>query len=68
VSPHRGVRTGRYKLIDYYKEDGYLELFDLEKDPNEVNNVYGDLSYGKVRRELHGELDRLIAQYRVPVV
>ena len=40
--PHRGVRTGRHKLIDYYSENGYRELFDLEKDPNELSNLYGD--------------------------
>ncbi len=47
VSPHRGVRTEKHKLIDYYSENGYRELFDLEKDPHELRNVYHDASYRK---------------------
>ena len=32
IGPHRGVRTDRYKLIEYYSEDDYWELFDLQAD------------------------------------
>jgi hypothetical protein len=59
VSPHRGIRTERHKLIDYYSENGYRELFDLEKDPNELRNVHEDAGYGKVRAEMEAELGRL---------
>ena len=31
--PNRGVRTDRYKLIEYYTEGNYWELFDLPRDP-----------------------------------
>lgn len=42
-SPQRGkpgavVRSGKFKLIEWY-EDGALELFDLEKDEGEKNNL-----------------------------
>jgi arylsulfatase A len=42
-SPQRGkpgavVRSGNYKLIEWY-EDGKLELFDLSKDETESNNI-----------------------------
>ena len=49
VHRHDGVRTDRYKLIHFYngteedetdKIDSY-ELFDLQTDPNELNNLYG---------------------------
>jgi len=40
VSPHFGVRDDRYKLIRYYKRVENWELFDLEKDPTELHNVY----------------------------
>jgi arylsulfatase A-like enzyme len=64
VSPHRGVRTARYKLIEYYAESGYWELFDLEKDPHELRNVYDDSSYASVLPSLKAELQRLRKQYR----
>ena len=41
IGPHRGVRTARHKLIEYYGEGDYWELFDLEQDPHEVRNLYG---------------------------
>jgi arylsulfatase A-like enzyme len=63
VSPHRGVRTQRYKLIEYYSEGDYRELFDLEKDPDELKNVYADPSYSQVRAELDKELRRLRRHY-----
>ena len=65
------MRTERYKLIYYYGEalgsGGAIdrstppewELFDLEKDPNEMQNVYADSGYAKVVVELKAELERL---------
>jgi arylsulfatase A-like enzyme len=64
VSPHRGVRTARHKLIEYYSEGDYWELFDLEKDPNELRNLYGDRAYRAVETELKAELLRLRREYR----
>ena len=55
VSPHRGVRTESHKLIDYYQENGYRELFDLERDPDELRNVHGRAEYAKVQGELERE-------------
>ena len=72
---HYGVRTARYKLIYWYAQklvehaDGGLqlepewELFDCERDPNELNNVYHDPAYAETVRELTAELERLQAQY-----
>jgi arylsulfatase A-like enzyme len=60
-----GVRTQRHKLIHYY-EVGEWELFDLERDPEELRSVYSDASYAPVRRDLEGKLARLRAQYEVP--
>ena len=48
VSPHFGVRDSRYKLIRFYKRHNQWELFDLAKDPNELNNVYTDKAYQKI--------------------
>lgn len=38
VLPNYGIRTERYKLISYYTENQW-ELFDLEKDPDEMENL-----------------------------
>jgi len=65
VQRHYGVTTGRHKLIYFYLLDEW-ELFDLEKDPNELNSVYDDPDYAPVIEELKGELERLRTLYRVP--
>lgn len=71
VAAHYGIRTHRYKLIYYYgeglgvpgardiKREPAWELFDLEKDPFELNNVYSDPAYQDVVEELKKELYRL---------
>jgi arylsulfatase A-like enzyme len=71
VPAHYGVRTKQYKLIYYYGEplgkSGAVdqptqpewELFDLVKDPCEMNNVYDDPAYADAVRELKAELNRL---------
>ena len=41
VEPHYGIRTERYKLISYYDRNEW-ELFDLEKDPDEMENLFID--------------------------
>ena len=63
IGPHRGVRTGRYKLIEYYGEGDYWELFDLEKDPDELNNIHAGANSQAIAAELRGELQRLRALY-----
>ncbi|MBM3333332.1 sulfatase [Candidatus Sumerlaeota bacterium] len=58
VRPHYGVRTERYKLICYPTVEEW-ELFDLEKDPRELRNVYADASYADVAKQMKAELERL---------
>lgn len=67
VPRHYGVRTHRHKLVHYYQR-GEWELFDLEKDPDELRSVYTDPAYASIRQELTRELARLRAAYRVPEV
>ena len=65
VRRHRGVRTARYKLIDFYNL-GEWELYDLEKDPFEMKSVADDPAYSTVRARLSADLDRLAKRYQVP--
>jgi arylsulfatase A-like enzyme len=65
VRRHYGVRTGRYKLIHFYNLDEW-ELYDLEKDPREMESMYDNPYYTGVVQELKSELARLQNQYNVP--
>ena len=42
VMKHFGIRTKRYKLIRFYGEGEFWELYDLQKDPQEIHNIYAD--------------------------
>ncbi|MHA6484924.1 sulfatase family protein [Paenibacillus sp. strain BS8-2] len=71
VYSHYGIRTERYKLIYYYAEalgsSGSIEekrppeweLFDLEQDPYELNNVYSNPAYAERVPALKQEMRRL---------
>ena len=59
VRPHYGVRTDRYKLIHFEGDMDLWELFDLQTDPHELENVYGRDDYRAVREELHVKLAEL---------
>jgi arylsulfatase A-like enzyme len=58
VAKHYGVRTDRHKLIHFYQTDEW-ELFDLEKDPDELQSVYDDPAYESVVTRLKAEIKRL---------
>jgi arylsulfatase A-like enzyme len=62
VRKHYGVRTRRHKLIHYYDDIDCWELFDLERDPEELHNVYGSPDYAGVKGSLQKELGRLRAE------
>ncbi len=68
VLAHYGYRDARYKII-YYYADGLgvpgsgsatyppeWELYDLERDPDELRNVYLDPAYASVREVLAAKL------------
>lgn len=59
VKRHYGIRNERYKLIHFYNDVDEWELYDLEKDPNEMHSVYDDPAYSKVRSQMHRELKKL---------
>lgn len=58
VQPHWGVRTAQHKLI-YFNRINQWELYDLEKDPREMKNVYTDPLYANIVATLQTELKRL---------
>jgi len=64
VKRHYGVRTERYKLIHFYYDVDEWELYDLEKDPQEMKSVYDDPAYSEVRASLYKKLDELRVKYK----
>ncbi|ANQ52707.2 sulfatase [Flammeovirga yaeyamensis] len=73
VRPHYGLRTDRYKLIHFYYNpeaakntwiDEDYELFDLENDPNELNNLYGKPGYEEITAKLKAKMDELQKEYK----
>ncbi len=63
VSPHFGVRTKKYKLIRFYKRVEGWELYDLEKDPKEMQNIYGKKGYESITADLRKALKQQINKY-----
>jgi len=67
VAKHYGVVTDRYKLVHFYHTPKpYWELFDLQKDPKELKNVYDAAEYSAQRAELIAELTKLRKDLEVP--
>jgi arylsulfatase A-like enzyme len=65
-----GVRDDRYKLIHFYGEGfgkdkgndiSCNELYDLQSDPNELQNLYGRQEVSEVRERLQKRLDQFRA-------
>lgn len=63
VKRHYGIRTDRFKLIHFYYDINEWELYDLEKDPSEMRNLYGEESYSEIQTQLHKKLDSIRSFY-----
>ena len=59
VGKHRAVRTDRWKFIHYIQDPEGFELFDLQNDPEERRNLYGDPAHKARAEQLKAELERL---------
>lgn len=64
---HYGIRTERYKLIHFYHDIDAWELYDLQEDPSEMDNIYGDEKYADLVDSLKVELRKLQEQYDDPI-
>ena len=65
VPQHFGVRTKTKKLF-YLPETEQWQLFDLEKDPGEMKNVYDHPDYAAARADLTKEYHQLRKQFKAP--
>ncbi|QJB31325.1 sulfatase [Chitinophaga oryzae] len=64
VKRHYGIRTARYKLIHFYNDIDEWELYDLQQDPHEMKNQYGNPAYAPVTDSLKQQLLALQRQYK----
>jgi arylsulfatase A-like enzyme len=76
IPGHYGIRTDRYKLVFFYglplgssgsvnkQTPAGWELYDLQNDPKEVNNVYSNPDYKEVIEQLKLELIGLKDNYK----
>ena len=73
---HYGVRTKEYKLIFYYAmpldasgavdkemKPGW-ELYDLEKDPFELKNVYDEPEYAQIKKDMIEKLNEAKIKFK----
>ena len=58
------VRTESYKLVDAFLENDIDELYDLKKDPGEMNNLINNPEYDKIEEDLRNEATKLKKQYK----
>ena len=68
VKRHYGVRTDRYKLIHFYNDIDEWELYDLQNDPYEMHNIFGQEGTEQVTSDLMKELKRLQIKYDDPIL
>ena len=56
---YQAVRTGRHKYIHYLELEGMDELYDLQADPFEMDNLMGTAAGARLLPGLQAELARL---------
>lgn len=62
---HYGMRTNRYKLIHFYDDIDSWELFDLQNDPKEMNNLIDSPKHQFLIEKLKLRLQMLQEEYQV---
>ncbi len=64
IVKHEGVRDNRYRYSRYFEQEPiYEELFDLETDPLETNNLATRAEYNDLLREMSARTDSLMDLY-----
>lgn len=67
VPQHFGVRTQTHKLF-YLPGTDEWQMFDLEKDPQEMINVFDHPNYAETKSKLLDEYRRLRKKYKAPKI
>lgn len=67
VKRHYGVRDDRYKLIHFYNDIDTWELYDLQEDPHEMNNLYGKPGTEEITARMKARLKAAQEKYDDPI-
>lgn len=59
------VRTHQHKII-HYRNVNEWELYDLEKDPYEITNRYGNATYASVQKDMENRLEKHLRETDFP--
>ncbi len=65
VANQRMVRTRTHQFTFNSGDPG--ELYDLQRDPYQLDNVYGDSAYEAVRQDLMGRMERYMEELSDPL-
>jgi arylsulfatase A-like enzyme len=60
------IRGLKYRY-SYYRGKDYGELYDLEKDPQEFDNLWNNKNYAEIKQKLHAILLERILDARDPL-
>jgi len=63
VRPHRGVRDARWKLVHWWRAPEEWELYDLERDPDERENLAARAEHADQLRRMQGRLAELRREF-----
>ena len=59
VTPHRGIRTEQYKLIQYASTPPSYEMYDLKADPEETTNLHGVAAHASTQKHLMERMEAM---------
>ncbi len=64
IPRHFGIRTERFKLMKFYQFGEEWEFYDLDNDPDELNNQFNNPEYAKTIAEVKDQLAALQKHYQ----
>jgi alpha-L-rhamnosidase len=67
IPPSEGVRTSEWKYFRYINDKSIEELYNLNADPKEINNLATSRKYHKVLLNLRTKCDELVEKYGDPL-
>ncbi len=66
IPPSEGVRTPDWKYFRYVNDKSWEELYNLKKDPREIDNLTQKQAYRNTLIDLRNKLDALARKYTDP--